>query len=1063
MLSRKILTVLLILILSISLASAALAQDGSLRPQPGKLTVESVTSVYPDKDTRTARQGNAQTSFERVSVIVMFDQSFDVKTLEAATGGQIIHRYKEVFNGASLVVPTDKVGSIASLPGVKAVYLDEVRKVDMERTPQFIGAPGAWSQLGGQENAGEGIIVGMLDTGIWPEHPSFSDPDPSGKPYDPPSSGLYACNFGNTAYNPNDSPFTCNNKLIGAYEFLDTYKALVGLEPGEFDSARDSDGHGTHTTSTAAGNGVVAANIFGIDRGVISGVAPRAKIIMYRVCAGPDGSCYVSDSAAAVEQAIYDGVDVINFSIGGGSSPYADPVSLAFLDAYANGIFVAASAGNSGPALDTTDHFEPWTTTVAASNSDRFFISAVQFRASNGDRLTLSGASVTNGISTPTAVVFPPSGEELCGTPLPASTFHGEIVICERGGGIARVAKSFNVAAGGAGGMLLYNPSLQGLATDNHFIPSVHLEYNEGAQLLAFMGSHTGVTATFAPGLATTVKGDVMAAFSSRGGPGNTLGISKPDITAPGVQILAGHTSLPSFVTGGPSGQLFQAIQGTSMSSPVVAGSGAIIKAMHPDWTPGQIKSALMTTAVGKVVKEDGLTPADPFDDGSGRVDLSRAGNPGLTFDESGANYVVYEKELWNANYPSLYIPVMPGTITVYRTVHSELRMGSFWTLSVDSPPDMKVTVPSGLVIGAGAKKTFAINIDGSTLPDGAVRHALLKLKSRSTTLRFPITIVRGQPVVTLEKSCTPASFKRLTTTACTITAQNNSFDTATVNLLDGMPRNLTIVKGSVTGAIESGGKLLSYHGTIAAASPPDVTVVDGSGTSPAGYLPLSLFGTPPFSGVGDETIINLAVPEFVYAGVTYNRIGMVSNGYGVVGGGSSSDIDYINQVFPDPNRPNNVLGPYWTDLNPGVGGALRADILTDGVNDWLILDWENVPEYTDGGANSFQIWIGLNGFEDISFTYGAVDSGDLGYLTVGAENAYGNSGQNWYVNGVGTLVSSGSEVRVVSIPGTPGEIHTIHFTARGMRPGAWTNCASLISDLFQGANVACFSGLVQR
>jgi subtilisin family serine protease len=1061
MLSKKIFTLLLILVLSISLASAALAKDGSLRPQPGKLTVESVTSVYPDKDTRSARQGKSPASFERVSVIVTFDQSFDVKTLEAATGGQIIHRYKQVFNGASLVVPTDKVGSIASLPGVKAVYLDEVRKVDMERTPQFIGAPSAWRQLGGQENAGEGIVVGVLDTGVWPEHPSFSDPDPSGKPYAPPSGGPYPCDFGNTAYNPDDAPFTCNNKLIGAYEFLDTYKFLVGLEPAEFDSARDSDGHGTHTTSTAAGNAGVSASIFGIERGVISGVAPRAKIIMYRVCAGPEGSCYVSDSAAAIEQAIIDGVNVINFSIGGGASPYSDPVSLAFLDAYANGIFVAASAGNAGPTPDTADHLEPWATTVAASNSDRFFISSVRLQASNGDKLTLSGASVTNGISTSTAVVFPPSGEEMCGNPLPSGTFHGEIVICERGGGIARVAKSFNVAAGGAGGMLLYNPSLQGLATDNHFIPSVHLEYNEGSQLLEFMNSHTGVAATFTPGLATKVQGDVMAAFSSRGGPGNTLGVSKPDITAPGVQILAGHTFLPSFVTGGPSGQLFQAIQGTSMSGPVVAGSGAIIKALHPEWTPGQIKSALMTTAFGNVFKEDGETPADPFDDGSGRVDLSRAGNPGLTFDETSANYVSYEKELWNANYPSLYIPVMPGKITVYRTVHSVLPVGSVWKLSVDSPSDMKVTVPSGLMIGAGSQKTFAISIDGSTLPDGAVRHALLKLKSRSTTLRFPITIVRGQPAVTLEKSCTPASLKSTTTTVCTITAQNNSFDTATVNLLDVMPRNLNIVKGSVTGAIDSGGRMLSYSGTLGPASPPDVTVVGGA--SPAGYLPLSLFGIAPLSGVGDETIVNLSVPEFVYAGVSYARIGVVSNGYAVVGGGSGSDINFINQAFPDPAPPNNVLAPYWTDLNPGFGGALRAGVLTDGVNDWLILDWENVPEYTDGGANSFQIWIGLNGDEDISFTYGPVDSGDYGYLTVGAENAYGSSGQNWYVDGTGTPVSSGSEVKVESIPGTPGEIHIVNFSARGMRPGVWTNCASLTSDLFQGANVACFSGVVTR
>ncbi len=425
----------------------------------------------------------------------------------------------------------------------------------------------------------------------------------------------------------------------------------------EFNSARDSEGHGSHTTATAAGNAGVDASIFGTQRGVISGVAPRAQVIMYRVCG--DGGCYSSNSAAAVEQAILDEVDAINFSISGGSNPYADAVSLAFRTAYENGVFVSASAGNAGPGADTTDHREPWTITVAASTSNRHFISTVSLTADGGATLQLQGASVTGGISTPTPVVFPPS-DPLCQAPYPAGTFTGKIAICQRGVN-ARVAKSFNVAAGGAVGMLLYNPTLQGLATDNHFIPSVHLENDAGAALVAFMGSHTGVMATFTAGLATAVPGDVMAAFSSRGGPGQSLGISKPDITAPGVQILSAHTPMPHSVDGGLPGELFQAIQGTSMSSPHIAGSGALLKALHPEWTPGQIKSALMTTAFGGVVKEDGVTPATPFDYGSGRVDLNVAGNPGLTFDETVANYVALQNELWNSNYPSLYVPVMPG------------------------------------------------------------------------------------------------------------------------------------------------------------------------------------------------------------------------------------------------------------------------------------------------------------------------------------------------------------------------------------------------------------------
>src|SRR5205085_8680493 len=131
------------------------------------------------------------------------------------------------------------------------------------------------------------------------------------------------------------------------------------------------------------------------------------------------------------------------------------------------------------------------------------------------------------------------------------------------------------------------------------------------------------------------------------------------------VEILAGNSPQHIDVAGGPQGELFQAIAGTSMSSPHIAGSGALLKALHPNWTPGQIKSAIMTTAKTSVVKEDGVTPTDAFDDGSGRVDLTQAGSAGLTFNETGANYVADASHLWDANYPSLYVPVMPGAITV--------------------------------------------------------------------------------------------------------------------------------------------------------------------------------------------------------------------------------------------------------------------------------------------------------------------------------------------------------------------------------------------------------------
>jgi hypothetical protein len=556
-----------------------------------------------------------------------------------------------------------------------------------------------------------------------------------------------------------------------------------------------------------------------------------------------------------------------------------------------------------------------------------------------------------------------------------------------------------------------------------------------------------------------------MASFSSRGGPGQTLGISKPDITAPGVQILAAESGMPAFPDdpdsgAGPPGESFKAIGGTSMSSPHIAGSAALLKALHPDWTPGQIKSALMTTAkVEGVVKEDGVTPADPFDFGSGRVDLTNVSNAGLTISATAAEFLAHEHDLWNANYPSLYVPTMPGVISVQRTVHSELDVNSVWKTSVDSPEDVEISVPTTISVKAGGDKTFGITVDARSVPEGEVRFATLYLTHKEMTLRFPITIVRNQPAVTLDKSCKPEVIDQGQKTNCTITIENTSFDEAYASLYDRTPPGLPLVVGSVVGADQKGAASLSWEGTLYGASPPEVTVMDGTGTTPGGYLPLSLFGIAPIGGVGDETIVNFSTLPFVFAGETWTSIGMVSNGYAVVGGGTGADVDYINQILPDPTPPNNVLASFWTDLDPSAGGALRAAYLSGGGLTWLVLDWEAVPTWSGDEVDSFQIWIGTNGVEDISFTYGPVGDGDSGYLTVGAENAFGNSGQNWYADGVGTLVTENDEVRVVSVPGEPGETHTIKYKAKGAEPGLWTNCAELTSDLYQGVNVFCFEG----
>jgi hypothetical protein len=937
-----------------------------------------------------------------------------------------------VYGGVRVTLPANRVADLLAVDGVVAVQQNDLRQPLTDSSTEFIGADTLYPGLGGTSNAGAGVIFGVLDSGAWPEHPSYADLGNLGAPPAKADGTPRTCDFGDNPLTAPTDPFVCNNKLISGEAFLDTYLSVVTDPVEPYTTARDSNGHGTHTGTTSAGNAVASTPVLGVDQGPANGVAPGAWVAVYKVC-GILG-CFSTDSAAAVEQAILDGVDVINFSISGGTNPLTDVVELAFLDAYAAGVFVAASAGNEGPGASTANHLSPWTTTVAASTQTREFQSTLTLTSSDGTSLVLTGSSITDGVDTATPVVLSsttPVGD-LCNTPVPAGTFTGVIVACKRGGN-ARVEKSFNVYEGGAVGMILYNPTLADTETDNHWLPTVHLA--DGTDFVAYFNAHPDVSATFTQGVKVDGAGDVMAAFSSRGPAGLFI---KPDVTAPGVQILAGHTPTPESPLEGPPGNYYQAIAGTSMSSPHVAGAAILLKAMHPDWTPGQIKSALMTTATTAVVKEDLTTPADPFDMGAGRIDLTVAGNPGLTFDATADDMFEAVSDPLGAvhlNLPSINAPILPGVIRTTRTATNVSGRTVTYDVAASMPSGSWASVsPRTFTLRPGQSKTLTINIGSSAATAQYFGEITLTPRGSLPALHMPVAFVPQQGAVSLESSCNPTSIRRNQTTTCTVTATNQGAGESVVDIATTGNNKLKVV--GATGATVSRGTA-RVNDVVLAGNRPGVPALASADDAASGFLPLSLFGVAPIA-LGDEEIVNFDVPEFHFAGRTYTSLGVTSNGYIVAGGGGAEDV-LFEPSLPDPSAPNNVLAPYWTDLDGSTGApGFRITTLTDGVSTWIVVEWDLVLWGTTE-QRTFQTWIGINDVEDIWFAYDPANMpGDAGQpLAVGAENEIGE--------GAALAGPPTADVRVASSAATPGGSVTFTVTAKGTGVGT----GRLTSDMF--------------
>ncbi len=730
--------------------------------------------------------------------------------VRAAIGNApLVHDYKVVLNGFSAMLTDAEVRALIGRSDVLAVTPDVPRELTTVSTRDFLkltGPNGAWSKLGGVTEAGEDVIIGIVDGGIWPEHLSYADRvDADGKPtHDnsgslaysaPPSRWQGDCQTGEgftTAH--------CNNKLIGAQYFDDTYLS-VGREThwSEFRSSpRDSLGgdvgegsHGTHTSTTAGGNYGVDVTMAGVDIGEMSGVAPRARLASYKVCwtyvdpsvtIGRRNSCYVGDSVAAIEKAVADGVHVINFSISGGTS-LTDPVEQAFFGAANAGVVAVASAGNDGPGNQVA-HISPWHTTVGASTHNREFQATVTL--GNGQRYT--GASMnteplpaeelvdasTVGLSGANAarLAFCYSASFNGGQALldPAKVA-GKVVICNRGEN-DRVDKSRAVREAGGVGMIQVDNGA-GLVADMHSVPSVHVTAADGQRIRSYAAASaanaTAAISKFVVG-ASALNAPIMAAFSSRGPNRADPNVLKPDVTAPGVDIIAGGTpgltqeQHDDIVNGTLVPPVeFVSMQGTSMSAPHVAGLSALLRQKHPSWTPAMIKSALMTTATDTFpdAQQGDLRGILPFAQGAGHVNPTAALDPGLVYDIGEADYRKYlcgagvagqcaggQIPGYDLNLASIAVGNVLGSVTINRSVTNVSTTASSFTSQISVPGYTAVVSPATLSIEPGQTRPFTVTLTRNGAPENAWQYGTLTWTGGGHTVRSPVIARSGRSVI---------------------------------------------------------------------------------------------------------------------------------------------------------------------------------------------------------------------------------------------------------------------------------------------------------------------------
>ncbi|KAG8663011.1 hypothetical protein MANES_01G167604v8 [Manihot esculenta] len=638
---------------------------------------------------------------------------------------------------------------LAGMKGVVSVFPSRTFRVQTTRSWDFIGLPENISRNPTSDRLSD-TIVGVIDTGIWPESASFSD-----EGFGPaPKKWKGKCAGGRN--------FTCNNKIIGARFYSSR---------GSADSARDDTGHGSHTASTAAGSKVKDANFYGLAKGIARGGVSSARIAAYKAC-NADGGCEGVDILAAFDDAIADGVDILTVSLGSDApiDVSVDEIAIGSFHAMQNGILTVNSAGNSGPKVRSVSSVAPWMLSIAASSTDRKFIDKVVL----GNGKTLLGSSINsfNLKRKKFPLVYGSQATSLCSEVgarscsefcINSTLVKGKIVLCDNFNGNSEVHRA------GALGTILRASQFDNIA----FVvplPASALTSEDYSLVTSYLRSTKSPEASILKSeVITDSTAPVVASFSSRGPNAIAPDIMKPDVSAPGVDILAAYIPVVSPSSGDRRRVEYNILSGTSMSCPHAAAVAAYVKAFHPDWSPSAIKSAIMTTALPMNATNN---PDAEFAYGSGHINPLKAVQPGLVYETLKDDYVKLlcsmgydtgsvrgitgdnsscpkgsdEASLKDFNYPSLTSRVSIGEsfrVKFHRTVKNVGPAKSTYQAIIYPKSELNITVKPPVLSfqSKNEKQSFDVTVAGRSLQVGAMVSTSLVWSDGTRRVRSPIIV----------------------------------------------------------------------------------------------------------------------------------------------------------------------------------------------------------------------------------------------------------------------------------------------------------------------------------